>query len=213
MHPRPPARAQRRAVGGDAVKHRFTILKRMQASLPVVIANYLDLEHIPVHSGLRGCDVLSETDRAACFVLTSQVGPFPVRNVHYFEFRPPNEIVHVVRTPLGPMRVVSTATDASGPDGPCTEVLVDVEIDLPRLVFPFRGLLEWVLRRLNQKVLDEDMTVLLRRERLYGSWIENFLRPRQMILFKELFREHFSVAASARAAAADPAAEPESARR
>jgi hypothetical protein len=164
----------------------------MNASLPQVIANYLDLEHIPVHSGLRACEVLSETERTACFVLTSQVGPFAVRNVHYFEFRPPREILHVVETPLGPMRVISTASEVDGSGGACTDVLVDVEIDLPTLVFPFRRLVERILRYLNQVVLDEDMGLLLRRQALFGDFIEDFLRPRQVILFKELFREHYS---------------------
>jgi hypothetical protein len=179
------------------VKHRFTIFKRMHASLPQVIANYLDLEHIPVHSGLRACEVLSETEDTACFVLTSQVGPFAVRNVHHFEFHPPCEILNIVKTPLGPMRVVSTASVADEPDGVCTEVLVDVEIDLPALVYPFRRLVERLLRHLNEVVLEEDMTVLSRRQELFGDFIEDFLRPRQVILFKELFRAHYSQADSA----------------
>ena len=51
---------------------------------------------------------------------------------------------------------------------------------------------ERILRHLNQVVLEEDMTVLRRREALFGDFIEDFLRPRQVILFKELFREHYS---------------------
>ena len=175
------------------MKHRFEILKHMDASLPQVIANYLDLEHIPVHSGLRGCEVLSETENTACFVLTSQVGPFAVKNVHHFEFRPPYEILHIVKTPLGPMRVVSTAS-VSPRDPSSTEVLVDVEIDLSPWVYPFRALVERVLRHLNDVVLDEDMTVLRRRQELFGDSIEDYLRPRQVILFKELFRAHYSKA-------------------
>lgn len=171
------------------MKHQFSILKEVPASLPGVIANYLDLEHVPVHSGLRACQILGETDRAACFVLTSDVGPFRVRNVHYFEFRPPNQIMQVVKTPLGPMRVLSTATSL-GPGK--TDVLVDVEIDLPRWLYPFRALVERVARRLNRTVLDEDLTVLLRRERLFGDHIEDYLRPQQVMLFKDVFRQHYS---------------------
>ena len=44
------------------MRHAFTITKHMEASLSQVIANYLDLEHIPVHSGLRGCEVLAESE-------------------------------------------------------------------------------------------------------------------------------------------------------
>ena len=180
------------------MKHSFTITKRMEAWLPLVIANYLDLEHIPVHSGLRGCEVLAESASTACFTLTSQVGPFAVRNVHYFEFRAPCEILHIVKTPLGPMRVVSTAREVPGADPVCTEVVVQVEIDLPAWVYPLRGVVERILRHLNRVVLDEDMTILARRQRIFGDFIEDFLRPRQRILFKELFREHYSREAPSR---------------
>ena len=171
------------------MKHRFSILKRIPASLPGVMANYLDMEHVPVHSGLRDCEILSETENAACFVLTSDVGPFRVRNVHYFEFRPPNQVLQVVKTPVGPMRVLSTST-ASEDGG--TDVLVDVELDLPGILYPFRSLLEKVARKLNRTVLDEDLTVLLRRERLFGDSIEDYLRHQHVMLFKESFREHYS---------------------
>ncbi len=175
------------------MKHRFRILKRIPASLPSVMANYLDMEHVPVHSGLRDCEITSETDLSACFVLTSDVGPFRVRNVHYFEFRPPNRVFQMVKTPLGPMRVLATATARNvGPEDVCTEVIVDGEIDLPRAIYPFRRFVERILRHLNKVVLDEDLTVLLRREKLYGPYVEDYLRSGQRILFKEAFRKHYS---------------------
>lgn len=175
------------------MKHHFQILKHVPASLSSVIANYLDMEHVPVHSGLRDCEIMSETDLAACFVLTSDVGPFRLRNVHYFEFRPPNQVFQMVKTPLGPMRVLATASEhQTGTPDVYTEVVVEGQIDLPRFVHPFRGWVERILRRLNQVVLDEDLTVLLRREKLFGPYIEDYLRSEQVMLFKEAFREHYS---------------------
>jgi hypothetical protein len=185
------------------MRYQFTILKQIKASKSNVIANYLDLEHIPVHSGLRGCRVLTETDRAACFELLSRVGPFDVRNVHYFEFRPPDQIFHAVRSPLGPMYVVSTTRElASGtPDVHC-EVEVVTTLDMPRILWPVRGLVERLLRHLNDVVLREDLTILERRQALFGDWVGDYLHEQEVILFKDVFREHYARFGGARSPAA-----------
>ena len=175
------------------MRHQFTIVKKIAASKSNVIANYLDLEHIPVHSGLAGCRVLSETERAACFELTSKVGPFNVRNVHYFEFRPPDQIFHAVKSPLGPMHVVSTVREfASGtPEAHC-DVEVVTTIELPRVLGPVRRLVERLLRHLNDVVLREDLTILERRQALFGDWVEDYLQDQECMLFKDLFRQHYA---------------------
>ena len=174
------------------MRHQFTIVKKIAASKSNVIANYLDLEHIPVHSGLRACRVLTETERAACFELTSKVGPFNVRNVHYFEFRPPDQIFHAVKSPLGPMHVVSTTREfASGTPAAHCEVEVVTTIELPRVLWPMRPLAERVLRHLNDLVLREDLTILERRQKLFGDWVDDYLHDQECMLFKDLFRQHY----------------------
>jgi hypothetical protein len=175
------------------MKHEFTLVKRVPASRANVIANYLDLEHLPVHSGLAGCRVMSETDRAACFEMTSWVGPLRFRNVHYFEFRPPSDIFHAVKSPLGPMYVHSSVAElGSGTPGVRCEVTVRTVVDIPAFLYPVRGLVERILRRLNATVLSEDLTILERRAALFGDNVEDYLRDQQVILFKETFRRHYS---------------------
>ena len=172
---------------------RFAIDKRVKASVSNVIANYLDLEHVVFHSGLGKCRVYSETDRAACFSLESKIGPFRFRNVHYFEFRPPNRIFQTVKSPLGPMRVLATAESASDdPADPQCVVHVDVELDLPWFVYPFRGLLRPILEKADHTVMVEDNLLIERRQRLFGDFIEDYLQPEHRILFKDLFRRHYS---------------------
>jgi len=175
------------------MKHEFTLVKRIPASRANVIANYLDLEHLPVHSGLAGCRVMSETERTACFEMTSWVGPLRFRNVHYFEFRPPSDIFHAVKSPLGPMYVHSSVAELdSGTPGVRSEVTVRTVIDLPPFLYPVRGLVEKVLRHLNATVLTEDRAILDRRQALLGDNVEDYLRDQQPLLFKELFRRHYS---------------------
>jgi len=175
------------------VKHSFTLVKRIAASRSNVIANYLDLEHLPVHSGLSDLRVMSETDRAACFEMTTKVGPFRVKNVHYFEFRPPHQIFHAIKSPLGPMYVLSTVEELdSATPQVRSEVTVLTTLDLPRFAYPARFLIEKLLRRLNEKVLREDRAILDRRQALVGDSVEDYLRDQQRILFKDLFRRHYA---------------------
>ena len=172
------------------MRHEFTIVKQVKCSLANVIANYLDLEHMPAHSGLLACRVMSESDRVACFELTSRVGPFKIRNIHYYEFRPPNQIFHAVESPLGPMYVLSTVREFdSGTASVRSEVTVDTTLDMPRLLYPFRGLVERLLRRLNETVHFEDCSILERRQRLLGDDVSDYLRDEQCLLFQDLFRE------------------------
>jgi len=172
------------------MKHTFTIVKHVQCSAANVIANYLDLEHMPAHSGLMACRVMSEAERVACFEITSKVGPFRIRNVHYYEFRPPNQIFHAVESPLGPMYVLSTVEEHDGgTENVRSVVTVETTLDMPRLVYPFRGIVERLLRRLNQTVHREDCAILERRQRLFGEDVSDYLREEQCLLFKELFRK------------------------
>jgi hypothetical protein len=175
------------------VKHTFTIVKRIAASRSNVVANYLDLEHMPFHHGFAGCRVISETDRVACFEMSSRVGPFLVRNVHYYEYRPPNQIFHAVKSPLGPMYIVSTAEEADpARPGQACQVTVETTLDMPRLFYPARKWVERLLRRLNDAVLREDRLLLERRQALFGDYVEDYLRDQQCLLFKEAFRSSYS---------------------
>jgi len=171
----------------------FSIDKHIRASVSNVIANYLDLEHVGLHSRLGECHVYSETDRAAAFSLESRIGPLRLTNIHYFEFRPPHQIFQAVKSPLGPMRVLATARSMSDdPAAPLCVVRVHVELDLPWFVHPFRHLLQRVLERADHRVMVEDNSLIERRQRLFGDCIEDYLQPEHQMLFKELFRHHYS---------------------
>jgi hypothetical protein len=90
------------------------------------------------------------------------------------------------------MYILSTARDVDGA-GAC-EVTVETTLDLPRLVYPARRLIERLLRRLNDDVLREDRVLLERRQALFGDDVEDYLRDEQCLLFKEAFRRHYAKA-------------------
>ena len=81
--------------------------------------------------------------------------------------------------------------DAGTPEVRC-EVDVETEIDASPVMRPLRSLLERLLRRVNRRVLEEDRGILERRQRLFGSSVEDYLRDGQFLLFKEAFRSHYS---------------------
>ena len=115
------------------------------------------------------------------------------RNIHYYEFRPPHQIFHAVESPLGPMYVLSTVEEfESGTSDIRSEVTVETTLDMPRLLYPLRGLVERLLRRINATVHREDCAILERRQALFGDTVEDYLRDEQCILFKEPFRQSYS---------------------
>jgi hypothetical protein len=51
---------------------------------------------------------------------------------------------------------------------------------------------ERLLRHLNDVVLREDLTILERRQALFGDWVEDYLQDQECMLFKDLFRQHYA---------------------
>lgn len=168
------------------------IEKRIPASLGNVIANYLDIEHLDFHSGLGGCQVVSETATAACLLIRSVFGPLQWRNLHFYEFRPPNVIINAIRSPVGPMVVQSEAEAQRTPDGRAlTVVRVHARIDLVWWGRPFWPLLRAVLVKANRRILAEDLEILGARQQRFGDDVSGYLRSGQPLLFKDAFRRSF----------------------
>jgi hypothetical protein len=103
-----------------------------------------------------------------------------------------------VKSPLGPMHVVSTTREfASGTREANCEVEVVTTIELPGVLWPVRRLVERLLRHLNDVVLQEDLTILERRQKLFGDWVDDYLHDQECMLFKDLFRQHYGRPAGA----------------
>jgi hypothetical protein len=169
---------------------RLTIEKKAIGSMGNVIANYLDLEHVGYHPGLSDLHVFRESDKTACFSLNSRIGFWTFKNVHYFEYAPPNKIIQVVKTWLGPMKIESTVVDFFDTKG-YSSVTVNVEIVTNSLWFFFRKPLIYLLRRSNERILMEDNKILARRAKIFGASIEDYLKPDIVLLFKKQFDAAF----------------------
>lgn len=166
--------------------------KRIPASPGNVVANYLDVEHLDFHSGLGGCEVVSETSTTACLRIRSRVGPWAWSNIHYYEFRPPGEIINATTSPIGPMvvqsRVMADPADATGAS---SVVDVSLRVELAWWAIPFWPVLREMLRRTNRRILEEDLQILRLRQQRFGNAVADYLSVHHRILFAAAFRSAF----------------------
>jgi hypothetical protein len=175
------------------MKHGFRIERKVKTSAGNVIANYLDFEHTVYHSDFAQAQILGETDVAACIETVVRKGPFRFVNIAYAEYRPPNGLFQIQKTILGSLRnLVIVEEHESGTPAVWSHIVSHVEHDMPAFLFPFRGLIEWWIRRTADSIFEEDRLILERRDRLLGDSIEDYLRPEQLMLFKKAFARSFS---------------------
>ena len=170
--------------------HAFTIKKYARTSVSQVVANYLDIEHIIYHSNttLRRIELISQTERSCCFILVSKLGPISITTFNYYEYRPPNQFFQVAHSSLLTLRHLSTIHEKAPGE---VEVTVEVWLDLPFFLAPFRSMLEWFLRWQDRRIHEEDRVILERRYSLVGDDVSDYLRPWQPLLFKEVFATFF----------------------
>lgn len=173
------------------MKFRFQMKKYAATSASQVVANYLDIEHLRFHARttLKRLTLVSATERAACFFLTNKLGFLTLTTFNYYEYRPPNQFFQVAFSSI--LCVAHCSTIIEKEPGK-VEILVDVEVQMPWILAPFRPLMEFLLRWQDRRIHEEDREILERRYKLRGAWIEDYLRPWQPLLFKEAFARAFS---------------------
>ncbi len=168
----------------SSVIHRFTIDKIVPASLPQVVANYFDMEHLVIHSAIHNPKLTSSQPDEIEVQYT--VGRWPARRTvrQTIRYNPPGDIIQVMSSPIGPVTAESKIAASDTDKAQCT-ICTRISLDLPIWAWPMRRMLEQIVRRANQKTLAEDLAILTRRQRLFGSGIDDYLAPAQPILFKD----------------------------
>lgn len=171
-------------------QHSFVLKKYAHTTIGQVVANYLDIEHILFHTQttLRRIQLLSQTERSACFFLQSKLGPFSATTLNYYEFRPPNQFFQVAHSRWFTLAHLSTIEELKSGE---VEVTVAVTLYLPFWLYPFRKLIEALLRWQDRRIHEEDRRILERRYEIAGGWVGDYLRPWQPLLFKKEFAKFF----------------------
>jgi len=155
------------------------------------ITAYLDCEHYAwLHArNYAHYEILEDTPTTSRIIQHSKYFGFVFKQHHFREYIPPSEFRMLSDKPF-PIYTHTTFTPTS--DGG-SHRSVDVTIDLPLVLWPFRKLLAAHLRRYDRRVYDEDATAAKRRARFFGknNWSWAF-RPSQFLLHKDAVVEAFS---------------------
>lgn len=168
--------------------HRFEIVKQVPASAANVIVNYFDLEHLEMHRAFRSVRVVHEGQTSACYLLRLRFLGLPLSSFTYYEFIPPNTIINAARAFFGTVKTTSQIT-AVAEQPAQTNIHVQVEIDMPKWLYPLRALPEWALRRLNKQLFAEDLAIWSRRQTLFGDGVDDYLSDHNYLLFKQALRQ------------------------
>ncbi|MFT4569283.1 MAG: hypothetical protein ACI8TX_000505 [Hyphomicrobiaceae bacterium] len=88
--------------------------------------------------------------------------------------------------------MTSVTEHESGTPAVWSELRSEVTLDLSALLWVFRKPLEVAIRRIADRTFEEDRLILERRDRLLGSYIEDYLRPGQCLMAKDAFASSYS---------------------
>jgi hypothetical protein len=154
------------------------------------VTAYLDCEHYAwLHArNYSHYEILEDSATTSRIIQHSKYVGITFKQHHFREYIPPNEFrmrsdkpfpihTHTVFTPLADGRVHRK---------------VDVMMDLPWPLWPFRKLLAAHLRRYDARVYGEDAAAATRREKYLGknNWMWAF-RPSQFLLHKDAVMQAF----------------------
>lgn len=154
------------------------------------VTAYLDCEHYAwLHSrNYDHYEILEDGPTTSRIIQHSKYFGVVFKQHHFREYLPPSEFRMASDKPFP---IFTHTTFTANPDG-TTHRSVTVTIDLPFVLWPFRGLLSAHLQRYDRRVYTEDATAAARREKLFGrnnsTWA---FRPGQFLLHKDAVVEAF----------------------
>ena len=186
------------------MKHRFTLEYEIDTPVAIAVAAYLDAEHyVFLHRKYSDTyEVLSHDPQSRKIVIRESWCLFGLRigQICTTEYVPPAEfrnydirpnpwwlpsIHHVMRTST---RLVYTEI----PERNSTLSTLEVELDMPFWLYPFRRWIQKAIERLKIEKDEQDIDMIKRRGRLFGR--ENnsvYLAEHQFLLHKEDYLRHF----------------------
>ena len=186
------------------MKHRFTVEYEIDCPVAIAVAVYLDAEHyIFLHRKYSDTyEVLSYEPATRKILIRETWELFGMRlgQTCMTEYVPPAEFLNYDIRPhprwLPSLHHVLRATTrllyTEIPERNSTWSRLEIELDLPFWLWPFRRFIERAMRRLKIEKDEQDIDMIRRRGALFGR--ENndiYLAEHQFILHKEDYRRHF----------------------
>jgi len=154
------------------------------------VTAYLDCEHYAwLHArNYSHYEILEDGPTTSRIIQHSKYFGITFKQHHFRTYLPPSEFTMESDKPF-PINTHTTFRPRA--DGG-THRSVDVSMDLPVVLWPFRKLLAAHLRRYDARVYGEDAAAAVRREKYLGknNWAWAF-RPSQFLLHKDAVMEAF----------------------
>jgi hypothetical protein len=184
------------------VKHTFSLIYELDTTVAAAVAAYLDVEHYAfLHEKyLPTYEVIAHEGRRIRVLQTWQLAGLKFGNYCTSEYIPPARFLNyeLASSPWwlpSIHHLISTKTDLRyypNATGEKTVSHLDVEVDMPFFLWPFRRYIERKLTTLKIEKDREDIEMIERRARLFGRGnIASYLAEHQFMLHKDAFIEHY----------------------
>ena len=184
------------------MKQRFSLVYDFDASVAEAVAAYLDAEHYSfLHRKYASDYEILEHDGCRMRIKSSwSLGWLRAGHSNVVEYIPPARFLQYDTRPHPAWmpsihHLLSVRTDLRYFRDEVRDVTVsqlDVEIEMPFWLWPFRKFLRRKLEQLKLEKDEEDIAMLRRRRELFGpAVLRAYLPNHQFLLFKEQFLEHF----------------------
>jgi len=201
------------------VIHEFKLIYELDTTVACAVAAYLDAEHyVYLHNKYSPkYEVLEREGRRIRIAQKWLLGNLVVGQSLWTEYEPPARFINYEVSPSPSWlpsihHVMKTRTDLRyypTADGKRTVSDLTVTLDMPFWLYPARGILEERLSTLKKEKDQEDVEMLLRRDKIFGRGnIKGYLQDHQFMLHKDDFVKHFGGETSDAGAASGPRPRP-----
>jgi hypothetical protein len=178
--------------------YKFSLIYELDTTVACAVAAYLDAEHYAyLHSKYSpSYEVLAHDGRTLRVKQTWRYAGWTFGQVYTAEYVPPARFIQDDISPSPRWRpsvhhFIRTRTDLRyypNATGTATVSHLEVQLQLPFWLWPFRHLLERKLSGLKREKDQEDMEMLQRRARIFGRGnIRSYLADHQFMFHKDDF--------------------------
>jgi hypothetical protein len=186
------------------MKHCFSLVYELDAPIALAVAAYLDAEHyIFLHSRYTDrYEVLHHDPEKRIITVRQSWKLFGLRigQVYTCEYVPPARFKNYATQPSpwfmpSIHHLISVTTDLKytpNPEKDCTISTLEVDIEMPFWLYPFRFSLQKAIEKLKIEKDQEDIEMMARRAKLFGRNNNTvYLQEHQFMLYKDDYVKHY----------------------
>jgi len=186
------------------MNYKFSLTYELDAPIEIAVAAYLDSEHyIFLHKDYTDkYEVLHHEPHSRVITVRQTWKLFGVSmgQVYTCEYVPPAQFknYHVKPSPWyipSIHHLISVSTDLKylpNPEKNTTISILDVEVEMPFWIYPFRYLIQKAIKKLKVEKDAEDMDMIYRREKLFGRGNNaGYLMEHQFMLYKDDYVKYY----------------------